>query len=122
MCSMHFQLSYVISIENTGLPRVRQRLASFFHGDDFLLFTDMEDDGDHLMDFEPDVFESKFLYWRELPSHLKIQVLRNLPYPTLRNFMFLSKECWNLTASFKTEAYAVYLDEMAFLSELQDVR
>ncbi|RCN51372.1 F-box domain protein [Ancylostoma caninum] len=80
----------------------------------------MEDGGDYVMDFEPDVFENKFIHWSKLPSHVKIQVLRNLPYPTLRNFMFLSKECWALASMFKTEAYAVYLDEMAFISELQD--
>ncbi|KAL6729827.1 hypothetical protein Aduo_000846 [Ancylostoma duodenale] len=81
----------------------------------------MEDEGDYVMDFEPDVFENKFIHWSKLPSHLKIQVLRNLPYPTLRNFMFLSKECWGLASMFKTKAYAVYLDEMAFLSEFQDI-
>ncbi|EYC28806.1 hypothetical protein Y032_0007g3442 [Ancylostoma ceylanicum] len=82
----------------------------------------MEDGGYHMMDFELDIFDSKFTYWSELPSHLKIQILRYLPYPTLRNFMFLSKECWALATNFKAEAYAVYLDEMAFISELQDVR
>ncbi|KAL6729825.1 hypothetical protein Aduo_000844 [Ancylostoma duodenale] len=82
----------------------------------------MEDELYHVMAFKPAFFENKFIHWSELPPHLKLQVLRNLPYPTLRNFMFLSKKCWTLSSMFKTEAACIFLDEMAFLSKFQGTR
>ncbi|CAJ0594384.1 unnamed protein product [Cylicocyclus nassatus] len=75
----------------------------------------MEEDANFALNFDSDVFESSFIYWSNLPAHLKVQILRNLPYPTLRSFMFLSKECMTLTSSVKTQAYGVYLQNDPFL-------
>ncbi|VDN23555.1 unnamed protein product [Cylicostephanus goldi] len=56
-----------------------------------------------------DVCEDTFIYWIDLPYHLKIEVLRNLPFPTLWNFMFLSKECMALSSKLKPEVNGVFL-------------
>ncbi|RCN51374.1 F-box domain protein [Ancylostoma caninum] len=106
-----------------ALPEERGRWMSWLAElEDQLAAGGMEDEGDHVMAFRPVVFENKFIHWSKLPSHLKVQVLRNLPYPTLRNFMFLSKECWTLASMFKAEAASVFLDERAFLSKIQRTR
>ncbi|KAK6728605.1 hypothetical protein RB195_005946 [Necator americanus] len=80
----------------------------------------MEEEADPMECFDVDVFESKFIRWGELPPHIKITVLQNLPYPTLRNFMFLSKESYALASTVVTDAYGVYLLDMNFLAGLRD--
>ncbi|VDM85846.1 unnamed protein product, partial [Strongylus vulgaris] len=80
----------------------------------------MDEDVDFILKFDEDVFESKFTYWNKLPARLKIEILRNLPYPTLRNFMFLSKECMALASNVKTHAYGVYLQNKPFFGYPED--
>ncbi|CAJ0593376.1 unnamed protein product [Cylicocyclus nassatus] len=67
---------------------------------------------------DADVFEDRFTCWNRLPMELKVKVVRNLPYPTLRNFMFLSRECMELTSLLKASVHAIYLlDEEYGLQE-----
>ncbi|CAJ0598807.1 unnamed protein product [Cylicocyclus nassatus] len=56
-----------------------------------------------------DVLEKRFTCWNSLPMELKVKVVRNLPYPTLRNFMFLSKECMEIALLLKASVHAVFL-------------
>ncbi|CAJ0593377.1 unnamed protein product [Cylicocyclus nassatus] len=44
---------------------------------------------------------------------LKVKVFRNLPYATLRNFMFLSKECMEVSSLLKPSVHAVSLYDEA---------
>ncbi|KAL6729760.1 hypothetical protein Aduo_000787 [Ancylostoma duodenale] len=57
----------------------------------------MPENGDLLFDFNFEPFDScEFHSWSELPYVLKIKILQYLPYPTIRRFMFLSKECYRV--------------------------
>ncbi|CAJ0593375.1 unnamed protein product [Cylicocyclus nassatus] len=68
-----------------------------------------------------DVFEDHFAYWNKLPTELKVKVVRNLPYPTLRNFMFLSKDCMEVSSPLKTPVFAVFLLHWGYRSECVQV-
>ncbi|KHJ76823.1 hypothetical protein OESDEN_23557 [Oesophagostomum dentatum] len=76
----------------------------------------MEDQASSMEICQADVFER----WNDLPRHLKVHVLQNLPYPTLRNFMFLGKECFQLASEIETEAFAVFLQDIAYLKDEDD--
>ncbi|KAL6729821.1 hypothetical protein Aduo_000840 [Ancylostoma duodenale] len=79
----------------------------------------MENEEDLMLLFRPDAYESQFGYWSELPLQLKITILEYLPYPTLRSFMFLSKECLTLASKLKTEACALMLQHSSFQAVLK---
>ncbi|EYC26101.1 hypothetical protein Y032_0011g1560 [Ancylostoma ceylanicum] len=71
--------------------------------------------------FEP--FDScAFHCWSDLPNVLKIKILQYLPYPTIRQFMFLSKECYMLASNTRTQAEIVQLREQWCLTEYLGVR
>ncbi|KHJ89366.1 F-box domain protein [Oesophagostomum dentatum] len=50
----------------------------------------------------------KFKQWNDLPREMKLEILQYLPFPDIRNFAFLSKECLDLAAMLRPE-----LDEMS---------
>ncbi|EYC28797.1 hypothetical protein Y032_0007g3434 [Ancylostoma ceylanicum] len=74
----------------------------------------MDNGEDFLLLFRPEAFESEFSCWSELPIQMKITILEYLPYPTLRNFMFLSRECLALASKLKTEACSLMLQKSCF--------
>ncbi|KHJ92853.1 F-box domain protein [Oesophagostomum dentatum] len=71
----------------------------------------MEEDVNFPLNFDIDVFEEKFTRWNELPVEVKIQILQYLPFHTLRNFMFLSKDCLAVASNVKISVYGVYFQD-----------
>ncbi|KHJ93912.1 F-box domain protein [Oesophagostomum dentatum] len=69
----------------------------------------MDENPNSLFGHALDVSEGSFGRWSELPTHLKIEVLRNVPFPTLRSFMFVSKECLALVLLMKPEPTGCYV-------------
>ncbi|VDK72845.1 unnamed protein product [Cylicostephanus goldi] len=68
-----------------------------------------------ISNLDVDWFEDHFTYWNRLPMELKLKVVRNLPYPTLRNFMFLSKECMKVSSLLRASVYEVALVEEPYM-------
>ncbi|KHJ82201.1 F-box domain protein [Oesophagostomum dentatum] len=73
----------------------------------------MEDEN-FLLSFDPDAFVSEFSCWSELPSEVKVKILRHLPVPTVDSFKFLSKECLSLASRVPTEMEEVHLNEKGY--------
>ncbi|KAL6729758.1 hypothetical protein Aduo_000786 [Ancylostoma duodenale] len=79
----------------------------------------MPENGDLLLDFNFEPFDSyEFHCWCELPDVLKIKILQYLPYPTIRRFMLLSKECYMLASKAKIQAEVVRLREQSYRMEM----
>ncbi|KIH58259.1 F-box domain protein [Ancylostoma duodenale] len=79
----------------------------------------MPENGDLLLDFNFEPFDSyEFHCWCELPDVLKIKILQYLPYPTIRRFMLLSKECYMLASKAKIQAEVVLLREQSYRMEM----
>ncbi|KHJ97931.1 F-box domain protein [Oesophagostomum dentatum] len=55
-----------------------------------------EDNFPAQFDIFDDVQVVEFHYWNALPALIKIKILKYAPFPTLRNFMLLSKESYEL--------------------------
>lgn len=53
--------------------------------------------------------------WNKLPLELKFEVLQYLSLPTLRRFMFLSKDCLHVVSSMKIDAMSIHLDDNTFI-------
>ncbi|RCN28673.1 F-box domain protein, partial [Ancylostoma caninum] len=82
----------------------------------------MPENGDLLFDFNFEPFDSyEFHRWSELPYVLKIKILQYLPYPTIRRFMFLSKECYLLASNAKMQAKVVRLHEQSYRMEMFNI-
>ncbi|EYC17647.1 hypothetical protein Y032_0030g2192 [Ancylostoma ceylanicum] len=65
-----------------------------------------------LIDFHITPDEHEFHRWSELPLDIKTMILEYIPFPTLRNFMFLSKECFSLVTKMNTLIFYVHLSNV----------
>ncbi|CAJ0603587.1 unnamed protein product [Cylicocyclus nassatus] len=69
-----------------------------------------------LFDVVFDVFDDfEFHQWSDLPVEIKLHILKYLTFPTLRYFMFLSKECYDLVCKVKP-TIDLYLGDVAYLT------
>ncbi|EYC02996.1 hypothetical protein Y032_0096g2887 [Ancylostoma ceylanicum] len=81
----------------------------------------MKKDAGLLFDFDIRVFdESEFHHWPKLPTDLKIKILEYIPFPTLRNFMFLSKDSYSLVTRLKTLVFNVSLSDIDNFDRIQN--
>ncbi|KAL6737512.1 hypothetical protein Aduo_011148 [Ancylostoma duodenale] len=58
--------------------------------------------------------------WNKLPLELKFEILQYLSLPTLRRFMFLSKDCLQVVSSMKIDAMSIHLDDNTFIGHRND--
>ncbi|RCN53117.1 F-box domain protein [Ancylostoma caninum] len=80
----------------------------------------MEDSTDLLFDFTLTLDEFEFHRWNELPFDLRIKILEYIPFPTLRNFMFLSKESFLLVTRMNTPMFYVNLSNRGLIKEFEN--
>ncbi|EYC17660.1 hypothetical protein Y032_0030g2198 [Ancylostoma ceylanicum] len=73
---------------------------------------EMEEVPGMLIDFHITSDEHEFHRWSELPLDIKTMILEYIPFPTLRNFMFLSKECFSLVTRMNTLIFYVHLSNV----------
>ncbi|CAJ0603453.1 unnamed protein product [Cylicocyclus nassatus] len=55
--------------------------------------------------------------WNKLPMEIKLEILNFLSLPTLRKFMFLSKECLNLVTNMRVDSMSMHLDDNTFIGD-----
>ncbi|EYC17656.1 hypothetical protein Y032_0030g2197 [Ancylostoma ceylanicum] len=72
----------------------------------------MEEVSGLLFDFDITFEEFEFHRWSELPVDVKMKILEYIPFPTLRNFMFLSKESFLLVTGMNNLIFYVHLSNI----------
>ncbi|RCN51393.1 F-box domain protein [Ancylostoma caninum] len=81
----------------------------------------MRKDTGLLFDFDIRTFdEFEFHHWTELPVDVKIKILEYIPFPTLRNFMFLSKESYSLVTRLRTLVFNINFSDMDNFDKVQN--
>ncbi|CAJ0603884.1 unnamed protein product [Cylicocyclus nassatus] len=72
-----------------------------------------------MFDVVYDLFDdilAEFHRWGDLPVDVKLYVLKYLTVPTLRGFMFRSKECYDLVRKIKPKV-DLHLEDAAFIPD-----